>query len=75
MLGFAHERVVYVGKLRDSPASKVVESVDLKDPEVFTQLTLGVSVYVTNGEDIVLLELYSREYVERIHRKRIASLK
>ena len=73
---FAHERVVYVGKLRDSPASRVVESVDQSVySEVFTQLTLDVSVYVTNDEDIVLLELYSREYIERIHRKRIARLR
>ena len=64
-----------MGKLRDSPASRIVESVYLKDPGVFTQLTLDVSVYVTNGKDIALLELYSREHIEWIHRKRIARLK
>ena len=56
-LAFTPEREVYTEKLLDSPALRVAESVDLKDPEVVTQLTLDVSVYVTNDEDIALLEL------------------
>ena len=47
---------------------------DLLNPELFTQLTLDASFYVTQREELENLELHSREYIDQIHRKRIVKL-
>lgn len=69
------ERDAYAGKLKGSQIIPYVETVDLSNPEVLTQLTLDGSAQVAKSEDLEVLELYSREYIEQIHRKRIARLK
>ena len=72
---FTPEREVYSEKLQNSSVLRAAESVDLTDPEVFTQLTLDGSVFVTSDEDIAQLELFSRDFIDQIHRKRVARLK
>ena len=70
---YAPERETYIEKLRNNPVLSDEIKSDLRNPELLTQLTLDASFYV-NTKDIELLELYSREFIVQIHRKRIARL-
>ena len=51
----------------------------IKDPEFLTKLTLDASVVLDKGQfDNItwgLLELLTREYIHRIHHKRLAEFK
>ena len=47
---------------------------DLQNPELFTQLTLDASLYVNDPYSLEALDRYSKEYIQQIHRKRIARL-
>ena len=71
---YALEREVYVEKLRNNTVLPDSRKNCLTDPDFFTQLTLDASVHVTEREDIELLELCSREYIEKIYRTSIARL-
>ena len=71
---YALEREVYVEKLRNNPVLPDSLKNCLTDPDFLTQLTLDASVHVTECEDLEFLELCSREYIEKIHRTRIARM-
>ena len=51
----------------------------LNIPENLTQLLLDASALLNTGcvqtDDLDLLELYTREYIYKIHKKRVAKLK
>ena len=51
----------------------------LNNPEYLTQLLLDASALINTGSvqtDVLdLLELYTREYIYKIHKKRVAKLK
>ena len=70
---YAPERETYIEKLRNNPVLSDEIKSDLRNPELLTQLTLDASFYV-NTKDIDVSELYSREFIVQIHRKRIARL-
>ncbi|MEW8545672.1 MAG: reverse transcriptase family protein [Candidatus Thiodiazotropha sp.] len=71
---YALEREVYVERLRNNPVLSDSLKDNLGDSDFLTQLTLDASVYVTQLEELEFLESSSREYIEQIHRKRIARL-
>ena len=62
-----------IEKLRNNPVLSNGIKSDLWNPELLTQLTLDAPFYV-NTKDIDMLELYSREFIMQIHRKRTARL-
>lgn len=64
----------YTEKLRNNPVLPDEVKHDLRNPELFTHLTLDASFYVSHREDLEILELHSREYITQIHRKRIVNL-
>ena len=68
------ERDVYIGKQRNNLLLPDAIKIDLQKPEILTQFTLDAPVYVTKAEDLNILELYSREFINRIHRKRVVKL-
>ena len=71
---FEAEREAFSENLRNNPVLPDELKCDLLNPELFTQLTLDASFYISERENLELLELHSREYISQIHRKRIASL-
>ena len=71
---FEAEREVFSENLRNNPVLPDELKCDLLNPELFTQLTLDASFYISERKNLELLELHSREYISQIHRKRIASL-
>ena len=71
---YTPERKVYVEKLRNNPVLPDSLNSKLLNSEFLTQLTLDPLVYVDRFEDLEFLELCSREFIEHIHRKRIARL-
>ena len=73
-MAYSVEREKYSEKLRNNPALPDELQHDLLNPELFTQLTLDASSYVTQREELENLELHSREYIDQIHRKRIVKL-
>ena len=73
-MAYSVKREKYTEKLRNNPALPDELKHDLLNPELFTQLTLDASSYVTQREELENLELHSREYIDQIHRKRIVKL-
>ena len=73
-LAYSAEREKYTEKLQNKPVLPDEVKHDLQNPELFTQLTLDASFYVSHREDLEILELHSREYIAQIHRKRIVNL-
>ena len=69
----------FLDKLRNNPVliGKVKDSI--QTPELLTQLVLDTSTVLNprdiHAEILVILELQSREYVYKIHQRRIAKLK
>ena len=78
-LSFDSERQDFVGKLQNNQI--LLDQVEncLLNPELLTQLVLDASAIArkeTSREEILdALELHSREYLYRIHQRRIANLK
>ena len=76
---FDSERKDFVGKLQNNQLLEDHVEDCLHNPELLTQLVLDASAILrieTSREEILdALELYSREYLYRIHRRRIAKLK
>ena len=73
-MAYSAERERYTEKIRNNPALPDELKHDLLNPELFTQLTLDASSYVSQREELENLELHSREYIDQIHRKRIVKL-
>ena len=73
------ERSDYIEKLLRNPALRFIPRPQIYDPEFLTQLTLDASaVLVKEQFDIDtwgLLELQTREYIHKIHHRRLAELK
>ena len=69
MLGLFNEKEKYTEKLRNNEVKH-----NLRNPELFTQLTLDALFYVLQREDLEILELHSREYIAQIHKTRIVNL-
>ena len=59
-----------IEKLRNNPVLS-----DLRNPELLAQLALDASFYVNTKNIAFVLELYSREFIVQIYRRRIARLK
>ena len=76
---FESGRELYISKLTTNSVLSVIQIQQLQDPEFLTQLTLAVSVLFDlrdfNLDQLGSLELYTREYIFRIHGRRIAALK
>ena len=76
-----NERAAYSEKLLKNPVfqSAYIDRSLIKDPEFLTQLTLDASAVLDKEQfDKItwgLLELLTREYIHRIHHKRLAELK
>ena len=76
-----NERAAYSEKLLKNPVfqSAYIDRSLIKDPEFLTQLTLDASAVLDKEQfDRItwgLLELLTREYIHRIHHKRLAELK
>ena len=76
-----NERAAYPEKLLKNPVfqSAYIDRSLIKDPEFLTQLTLDASAVLDKEQfDKItwgLLELLTREYIHRIHHKRLAELK
>ena len=76
-----NERAAYSEKLLKNPVfqSAYIDRSLMKDPEFLTQLTLDASAVLDKEQfDKItwgLLELLTREYIHRIHHKRLAELK
>ena len=74
-------RAAYSEKLLKNPVfqSAYIDRSLIKDPEFLTQLTLDASAVLDKEQfDNItwgLLELLTREYIHRIHHKRLAELK
>ena len=73
-LAYSTEREKHTEKLRNNPVLPDEVNHDLRNPELFNQLTLDALFYVSQSEELENLELHSREYVARIHRKRMVNL-
>ena len=76
-----NERAAYSEKLLKNPVfqSAYIDRSPIKDPEFLTQLSLDASAVLDKEQlDNItwgLLELLTREYIHRIHHKRLAELK
>ena len=75
---FKDDRRIYIEKL-STIASLSHHILKLTDPDFLTQLTLDVSVILNiekiDSVELGLLELYTREYIYRIHVRRVVALK
>ena len=73
------ERSDYIEKLLTNSALRFIPRPQIYDPEFLTQLTLDASaVLVKEQFDIDtwgLLEIQTREYIHKIHHRRLAELK
>ncbi|MCG7892397.1 MAG: reverse transcriptase family protein, partial [Candidatus Thiodiazotropha endolucinida] len=73
------ERKAYRDRLSASHVITDYQTLQLSDPEFLTQITLDASVLLNTNdlgdERLGLLELYTREYLFKIHRRRIVALK
>lgn len=76
---FDADRKFYIGKLQLNPALSNVKISQFQDPEFLTQLTLDASALINfeniDKEQLGSLELCTREYIHRIHVRRIRELK
>ena len=74
---FEAERSVYIEKLSTSPILSDDHISQLRNPELLTQLTLDVSRCIENfdSEELGSFELYTREYLHRLHVKRVVALR
>ena len=75
---FKDDRRIYIEKL-STITSLSHHILKLTDPDFLTQLTLDVSVILNiekiDSVELGLLELYTREYIYRIHVRRVVALK
>ena len=71
---YTHAREVYLEKLRNNPVLPDRLCSELQNSEFLTRLILDPSVYVDSLENLEFLELCSREYIDQIHRRRVARL-
>ena len=75
---FKDDRRIYIEKL-STITSLSHHVLKLTDPDFLTQLTLDVSVILNidknDSVELGLLELYTREYIYRIHVRRVVALK
>ena len=73
------ERSNYTDQLLKNPALNHTHSSQVNDPEFLTQLTLDASAVIEieqcDGDNWRLLELQTREYIHKIHHKRLSELK
>ena len=76
---FETERSVYIEKLSTSPILSDDHISRLKIPDFLTQLTLDVSWFIDienfDCEELGSFELYTREYLHRLHVKRVVALR
>ena len=72
-LAYTRAREVYLEKLRNNPVLPERLCSELQNSEFLTQLILDPS-YVDSLENLEFLELCSREYIDQIHRRRVARL-
>ena len=77
---FEAERRVYIEKLSTSPILSDNHISRLKNPDFLTQLTLDESWFIDKEnfdcEELVSIELYTREYLHRLHHvKRVVALR
>ena len=75
---FKDDRRIYIEKL-STITSLSHHILKLTDPDFLTQLTLDVSVILNieknDSVELGLLELYTREYIYKIHVRRVVALK
>ena len=73
------ERSNYTDKLLKNPTLNYTHSSQMNDPEFLTQLTLDASAVIEteqcDRDNWGLLELQTREYIHKIHHKRLSELK
>ena len=73
------ERSDYIEKLLKNPALRFIPRLQIYDPEFLTQLTLDASAVLLKEQFDIdtwgLLELQTREYIHKIHHRRLAELK
>ena len=66
-------------KIQSNPVLNEKVNLFLNNPELLTQLVLDSSVLFDHGavsSDVLdLLELHTREYIYKIHQRRVAKLK
>ena len=79
---FEYERQEFLGKVKtntDLLNSKNALDENLQNPETLTQLVLDASAVIETqkrqSEILDKIELHTREYIYKIHQKRIAKLK
>ena len=75
---FEIERSVYTEKLSTSPILSDNHISRLRNPDFLTQLTLDVSRYIdieNDCEELGSFELYTREYLHRLHVKSVLVLR
>ena len=76
---FEAERSVYIEKLSTSPILSDDHISRLRNPDLLTQLTLDVSRCIDienfDSEELGSFELYTREYLHRLHVKRVVTLR
>ena len=71
---YTHDRKVCLEKLRNNPVLPDRLCLELQNSEFLTQLILDPSVNVDSLENLEFLELCSKEYIDQIHRRRVARL-
>ena len=73
------ERSAFIEKLLENPALQHIPSSQFQNPELVTQLTLDASVVLdkekVDKDSWGLLELQTREFIHKIHHKRLSELK
>ena len=76
---FEAERKTYIEKLSTNPILSAQHILPLQNPAFLTQLTLDISVIIDieklDSEELGSLELYTPEYVFRLHVRRVVALK
>ena len=76
---FEAERSVYIEKLSTSQILSDDHISQLRNPDLLTQLTLDVSRCIDienfDSEELGSFELYTREYLHRLHVKRVVALR
>ena len=73
------ERSAFIEKLLENPALQHIPSSQFQNPELVMQLTLDASVVLdkekVDKDSWGLLELQTREFIHKIHHKRLSELK
>ena len=76
---FNEERKIYIEKMEASPILSDQYIPSLRNPEFLTQLTLDATVIPgleeCDSEGLGSLEMCTREYIHKIHVRRIVALK